>query len=512
MQQQRQRDLQLEDYLAIARRRAGWIVLPTIVVLALAMVTSFILPARYTSAALILIEGQKVSGDYVKSVVNEDLNNRLVNMEEQIFSRTRLQPLIERFGLYANDRLTIDDKLDQLRKDVVITPLKSEGARTTSAPGFTIEVNATRPQLAQQVCGEIASMFFSENLKSREQSAEGTTEFLQGQLDEAKHALDAQDAKLAAFQKQYFGQLPDQEQANLNTLGGLNAELIAATDALSRAEENKTYLETFLSQQSAATETAQANGNDDPASPQQLQAEVEQLQAKLTDLEARYTSDYPDVLKTRRELDAAKKRMEAPTNPAAVTPAKKTVIANLQTQQLRAQLQASESGIAAKKAEQARIQQQINLYQARLQLSPAVQEQYKQLTRDNETAQHFYSDLLSKKDQSGMATDLERRQQGEQFLLIDPPNLPEKPTFPNRLLFAIGGLVGGLCVGCGLAALVEYQDKSLRNERDVLLFTNLETLAMVPLVASAMPPEPKRKLLWNRNRQLRLAEAGDERP
>lgn len=510
MEQKRQRDLQLEDYLAIARRRARWIIWPTIVVTALVIVTSFILPARYTSAALILIERQKVPADYVKSVVNDDLNNRLVNMKEQIFSRTRLQPLIERFGLYANEKLTIDEKLDKLRMDVVITPLKSEVSRTTGASGFTIEANANRPQLAQQVCGEIASMFFSENLKSREQSAEGTTAFLQGQLDEAKRDLDAQDAKLAIFQKQYLGQLPDQEQANLNLLGALNAQLNAATESLSRAEQEKTYLETLLAQQNAAAEAAQATG--DTGSPQQLQTEVEQLQAHLTLLQARYTSDFPDVLRARRELDAAKKRLESAADPAPAAGAAKkgTLIANLQTQQLRAQLKGSEGGIAAKKQAQERIQQQIGLYQSRLQLSPMVHEQYKQLTRDYETAQHFYSELLGKKNQSEMATDLERRQQGEQFRLIDPPNLPEKPTFPNRLLFAFAGLACGLCVGSGLAALVEYQDKSLRNERDVLLFTNLETLAIVPLIASAMPPEPKWTLLGRRNQELGLTEAAVE--
>src|SRR5919198_3057553 len=156
MEQKQQSVLQLEDYLAIARRRLCWIVLPTIVVTVLAIVTSFILPARYTSTALILIEGQKVPGDYVKSVVNQDLSNRLVNIREQIFSRTRLQPVIERFGLYSKENLTIDEKLDKLRTDIVVAPLKSEVTRNTGAPGFTIEVNANRPQLAQQLCSEIA--------------------------------------------------------------------------------------------------------------------------------------------------------------------------------------------------------------------------------------------------------------------------------------------------------------------------------------------------------------------
>lgn len=505
--QQGPRKLQLEDYLAIGRRRVRWIVVPTIVVPLLAIIACFILPARYTSVALILIEGQKVPGDYVKSVVNEDLNNRLMNIKEQIFSRTRLQPVIERFRLYSNKNLSLDEKLAALRQDVVVTPLKSEAVRNSGAPGFTIVVTAPRPQLAQELCGEIASMFFSENLKTRQQSAEGTTEFLKGQLEEAKRSLDAQDAKLASFQKQYLGQLPDQEQSNLNQLATLNAQLNAATEALSRAEQERTYIEAMLNQQTAAAQPIDAE--DGITSPQQLQNEMEQLQSRLTALQARYTADYPDVLKARRELEATKKRLEAANAPAPSTAAtKKPAIVNPQIQQLRAQLEASQGGVTAKKAEQSRIEQQINLYQSRLQLSPMVGEQYKQLTRDYETAQHFYNDLLNKKNQSEMATELERQQQGEQFRLIDPPNLPEKPTFPDRLLFALGGLGAGLALGCGLALFVDVQDKSLRSERDVLLFTKLEPLAVVPVVQSAVPPGEKHSgLFGRRNRYPAVTEA-----
>jgi hypothetical protein len=126
----------------------------------------------------------------------------------------------------------------------------------------------------------------------------------------------------------------------------------------------------------------------------------------------------------------------------------------------------------------------MNLYQARIQSSPAVQEEYKQITRDYQTALQFYNELLTKRNNSAMAMDLERRQQGEQFLIVDPPNLPEQPVFPDRLLFGIGGLAAGLMFGLLLGGYLEYRDEGFRNEKDVLALINLPTLVSIPWVVS----------------------------
>jgi len=502
MQPKQQRELGFADYVAVAERRWPWIVVATVLVMMAATAVSFVLAPRFTSRALVLVEQQKVPGEYVRSIVNQDLNARLTNMAETIFSRTRLQPLIQRFSLYSDQNISLDEKLEKLRKDIKVTPVKSELAMANSAPGFVVAVDASQPRVAQQVCAEVTSMFLSENLKTREQSAEGTTEFLRSQLEDAKRNLDQQGAALAAFQRKYLGQLPGQEQTNMNVLASLNTRLDAITQAINRTEIDKSYMEAMLAQQ-AASASGPAVGDALP--PQQLETQIEQLQTLLAALEARYTPDHPDVIKTRRELESLQNKMQAA--PAPTTADKKPFIEPPEVQQLRAQLHSLEASITGQKAEQERIQQQIKTYQSRVELSPEVQERYRQLTRDSETAQRFYNDLLAKKDQSAMASDLERRQQGEQFTLIDPPSLPERPTFPNKLFFAVGGLAGGLFLGGGLAAWAEFRDQTLRNERDVLHFTGLETLAMIPLVASALPEKSSHKLRGGQSTQLELAEA-----
>jgi capsular polysaccharide biosynthesis protein len=131
-----------------------------------------------------------------------------------------------------------------------------------------------------------------------------------------------------------------------------------------------------------------------------------------------------------------------------------------------------------------------------------VEEQYKQITRDHDTALQFYNSLLTKMNESSMATALELRQQGEQFLVMDAANLPDSPTFPNRYMFAGGGFAFGLLVGIGIAAFLEYRDTSLRNELDVWAFTKLPTLAIISHTDELGDSvKPARRKLFSRSHQ-----------
>jgi len=202
--------------------------------------------------------------------------------------------------------------------------------------------------------------------------------------------------------------------------------------------------------------------------------------------EARYTSEHPDVIKLKAAMEELRKKIRERETDAGKESSRKSSLSPMtepaQIQQLRSQLHMDQEAIRVNSAEQERLKQRINLFESRLQLSPVVEQEFKQLTRDHETALQLYNDLLRKKDQSAMATDLERKQQGEQFRIMDPPSLPEKPSFPNRPLFALAGFGGGLALGVGLAFLCEMQDKALRNEHDVKFFLGTLPVARIPLV------------------------------
>jgi uncharacterized protein involved in exopolysaccharide biosynthesis len=285
----------------------------------------------------------------------------------------------------------------------------------------------------------------------------------------------------------------------------LNTQLDAATQGLARMEQDKSYAESILSLQiqNQGTPTPEHGGT----APQAQQAELQQLLAQEADLTSRYTDDYPDVLSVKRKIKELRQKIaETPataTAPATSTPTPTPKSTDsLGVQQLRAQLRSMDQGIAQKKRDQAAIQAQLHQYQERVASSPEVEEEYKSITRDNQTAQAFYDDLLSKMNQSKMATDLERRQQGEQFRVMDEPNLPESPSSPKRPVYIMGGLAAGLFLGLLIVGTLEYLDTAVRSERDIWAFTKLPTLGVIAF--NGEPEQVNSRRRWFRRRSADL--------
>jgi polysaccharide chain length determinant protein (PEP-CTERM system associated) len=472
--------------LADAKRtlRRYWWILPlcTFFLGGMGIGATFVLPKRYTSQTMVLVEQPTVGPDYVKPVVTEDLNHRLGSMKEQILSRTRLQPIIEKFGLYAEDRghIHIEDLVEKLRTAVEIKPLEpTPGTQSRQLPGFYVDVTFDNPQIAQQICTEITSMFLEQNARERKQQANETTNFLSKQLEEARKNLADQDAKLAQFKRQYLGSLPEEEQSNLNILTGMNTQLEANTQAVSRAHQDKAFGESLLSQQEANWKASQTGQN-----PETVELQLGALQDQLTSLQARYTSEHPDVIKVKNQIEELKKRKaEAPKiNPSANGSTQAAVTEPPQTQQLRARLRQDDMNIADLTKRQGQIQDEIRQLQSRVQASPMIEQQLKELTRNYQTAQDFYNDLLKKRQNAGVAGDLESQQESEQFRVYDPPSLPDRPSFPKKLYFAGGGLGSGLALGLAILYLIAIGDKSMHTERDIELALKLPVLALVPIL------------------------------
>jgi len=396
--------------------------------------------------------------------------------------------------------------LEDVRAGVTIEPVVTDlsqiantgGGRRRGGqgvPGFYVNFTTANPHDAQDVCNDLTSAILTEFQNSRESLAISTTEFISRQLDEAKRNLDDQDSKLAAFKRQYAGQLPGEEENNLRVLASLNSQLDADTQTVNRAQQDKAYTESLLSQQLAAWKSAQGSSN-----PQSLETQLAALQSQLLSLRARYTDDHPDVIKTKADIAEVKKKL-AEVNDAAAKGGDPTIKSSAsepaEIRQLRLQVHQYEEVLAAASREQKRITDQIRTYQSRVAISPEVEEKYKQLTRDYDTAQKFYADLLAKKSTSEMATDMERRQQGEQMHLLNQASLPESPSFPNRLLFAAGGLGSGLLIGMVLALWLEMRDKSIRNEADVQASLQMPVLVSLPWVTEEAPSNGNGKF-WNR--------------
>jgi polysaccharide chain length determinant protein (PEP-CTERM system associated) len=489
------RELTMDDYLAMVRRRLKVILIPALLAPLAGFLVSYAFPPTYKSQSLVLVEGQRVPDNYVKPVITSDFTQRIATLQQQVLSVNRLRPMVERIGVTKPDDQSklITDIQTNMTVEPVITAISSAAAtagiaakKTRSSanveplPGFYVNYTDSNANRAQQICNEMTSLILEENLRTRAGIAQGTTDFLTRQLEDAKRDLDQQDAKLAAFKRQYMGQLPGDAENNIHILMSLNSQLDATTQSLSRAQQDKAYTESMLAQQLGAWKSSQSTTN-----PQTLQQQLDVLQGQLLQLQGRYTEDHPDVIKTKADIAGVQKKLNqvnAAAADATDTSDKNSAAEPPEIRQLRLQVHQYQNVIEQATADQKRLQGQINLYQSRTAMSPGIEEQYKLITRDSDNAQSFYRDLLAKKSASEMATNMENQQQGEQMRILNPASLPDSPSFPNRLLFAGGGLGAGLALGIVLGIWLEFRDKSIRTEKDAAAAMDLPLLVSVPWV------------------------------
>jgi polysaccharide chain length determinant protein (PEP-CTERM system associated) len=484
-----------DDHEALSRRLKV-ILVPALVALLAGFLISFAFSPRYTSKSLVLVERPTVPAGSSKSTGTASVRDRMLTLQQQVLSRSRLQALVDRRSDLASGGKNVDDVIDEIQSAVSVTeapPLGSSAAlssnsatRSGDAASFYVSFTANNPRDAQQFCSEITSMLLEENLKNGEQAALGASDFFSRQLDQAKSNLDETDKKLAAFKNLYPGQLPSDVDNNLKILGGLNSQLDAVTWQLNRAQQDKSYDESVLAQQLAAWKSYR-NSQSSDSIEQQLAA----LKAQLITLQARYTDDHPDVIKLKSdiaELEAKQKEMSPPSGQKTGAADATGKAEPPEILQLRQEIDQNEGFIAKATRGQKQLGQMISIYQSRLTLSPKVEEDYKQLTRDNETAYKIYDSLLLKKSESEIQTGLEYRQQGEQMRLLDAASLPGSPGFPVRWKFAACGLVAGLAFGIGIAISLELRHRAIRNDEDVLARLERPMLTPIP-IASPVPIE-----------------------
>jgi polysaccharide chain length determinant protein (PEP-CTERM system associated) len=504
------RELTMDDYLAMFRRRMKVILIPALLAPLAGFLVSYLpfFPAKYTSTAEVLVEAPKISDLVVPQVYNEDLAQHINEIAGRVTSDSGLRPRVENLGL-AKPGQSVDEVISDIQKNTLIqqAPDISQSAAAKKKPGqsasaaFFVTYTGSSADEARRICSELTSMLIEEDLKSRQENTKGTTDFLTKQVEQAKQNLDDLDSKLAAFKKQYMGQLPGDEDNNLKILMGLNSQLEANTQTLSRAQQDKAYTESLLAQQLAAWKSAGSANN-----PQTLQQQLSQLQTQLIDLQARYTDDHPDVIKTQADIAQVKKKLDEVNNasnkPASTTQDKESASEPPELRQLRLQVHQYEDLIIQATRDQKRLQQDISVYQGRVALSPAIEEQYKQLARDYDNTQKVYQDDLVKQSTSNMATQAVNQAEGAQMAQLNPANLPDSPSFPNRPLFAGGGLGAGLALGIGLALWLELRDKSIRTQADAEAALELPMLVAVPWVVETVPPNGNGKgHFWNRNKQ-----------
>ena len=487
-----QNPVRWQDYWAMAVRRRWWLMAPLFFCGFAAFGVAHFWPAKYRSEALILVEQQKVPELYVTPNVVTDLQDRLQSMTQQILSRTRLQKLIEQFGLYADlrQRMTDDEIVDKMRTDIRIELVQAP-RRQDELTAFRISFLYGNARVAQQITNELTSLFIDENLQDRGQQSVGTTKFLENQLEQARQDLAQQEQSLREYKLRFIGQLPEQQQSMLQMLGSLQSQLEANSAALERSEHERIYLESMRSEYQALQDSVQSADGSTAASPiAAADATLRDLRKQLTELEAKYTPRHPDVEKLqdeitdwerkRKQLDANQddtKTKDASTNPP-------TTPRSVSLAEVESRLKVTKAEIADNQESARKLRTRMDDLESRLNLVPMREQQLAEVNRNYENSRQNYQSLLQKKMQSELATNLEKRQQGEQFRIIDPPNLPLKPSEPNRLEIIAIGWVLGIAIGLGLTALQEMLDDRFHSEHALHQSIPINILVHVPLLRS----------------------------
>jgi polysaccharide biosynthesis transport protein len=525
-------DIQIYVQLLLARK--WWIILALVMGTTCAAAYSYQLPPLYRASTLILVEPQRIPAAYVSSTVTSTVQERLSTISQQILSRTNLERIIIQFNLYQPKSLIVnrsplsesalralrellgqrlsqmvnrlvpaldqsaapmESRVERMRQDIEVKVMAGNNA-------FSITYTGTDPLIVMKVTNILASLFIDENLRIREQQAEGTSEFLANEHAEAKKELEKQEKALKDFKEQRMGALPEQMTANLRTLDRLQVELQTGNDALKSAEDRKLLYQAQLSdlekqlaglKPGTAPETASAG----------LSSRLEQLKEELARLQAQYKENYPDIglIKQQiREVEELLVRGETMTQTAkspatpSLTPIAPAFIA--QRQAISTQLQAINAEIAMLRAKQNRTAALVKEYENRVEVTFANEQQLLDLSRDYEMSRQNYQALLQKRLNARISENLEKRQKAEQFRIVDPAKVPEKPYKPDRVKIVLLGSLLSLGGGAGLVFLREFLKPSYRRPEDfqdaVPVLATIPTYDAVhrtdqPLIAQQQP-------------------------
>ena len=498
--------------------RRRWIaVVPFVLIAGITAAVSHTLPNRYRSETTILVVPQRIPEDYVQPTVSIRLEDRLASINQQILSRTRLEQIVREFDLYAKERtwMIMEDVIEQMRSRDINVQLSAD-RRQNSSPAFGISYTGDDARTVMRVTERLASLFIEENLRDRTALAEGTNQFLEAQLSDARTRLIEQEKRLEAYRQRHAGELPSQLSTNMQAIQNLQLQIQSITHSISQDRDRSLMLDRQLVEATSAPVIAVPGVSGPKESDDANLSAAERLEiarAELRALELRLKPAHPDLAAMRRTVEELERRADAealqqPLSPT-YEPAGPAVDPQEQQRQARVRDMTGERDtlrrrILEKEKEEKQLRDALTTYQARIATVPTRETELVELTRDYETLRQVYTNLLAKSENARVAANLERRQIGEQFKLLDPARLPERPISPNRVQIDLLGALGGLTFGLGLVLLLEYRDRSFRTEADVLGAFRLPVLAMVPRMVGVVD----RKRQWRRRGLLGLAAMG----
>jgi len=473
----------IKKYLDIAIRRKYWIIIPFLVILLAGFFYILKTPKIYQASTLILVQAQKVPENYVRSVVSSDIEDRLRTIQQQVTSRTNLESIIEEHQIYGTlpeKNLLMEEKVELFRKQIAIDVTNRSGSGESA---FSISFQGKDAKKVAQVANALASNFISENLKIRESQAIGTSDFLTDEMESIKNQLMEKEEELKAYKQKYIGGLPEELDSNLSMLTGLRNQLEQLNNSLRSAEDRKLSIQQGIAAQREVITSSGVVITSRTEEPDELSS----LKNELASLQTKYTDNHPDIIQLKRRISTIEEnnksqQSESTDVPTTSTGANQTSGQVNANRELNTQVISITQEITRLKAEIQETKTQIRNYEIKVEETPKREQELLSINRDYDNVNALYNSMLNRKLESDVSVNLEKKQKGEQFKVLDSAKVPVKPIKPDVQKLGLLVLALGLGAGCGLAYMVEMIDTSYRGPEEIEKEFSIPVLVNFPVI------------------------------
>lgn len=475
------KEIKPEDIIEIILRRRWWIIIPFCLTIIVGIILAFTLPKYYEAETLILIQPPKVAVNYIQPVVSTDIDSRLEAFSRQILSRSNLERIMKDFNMYTEPKyglLFVEDKIADMRKRISVNLMRRESPTKWAlgnAYAFSISFRGKEPEKVMKVTNALASYFIDENIRFRKTEAIGTSNFLDEELIPIREDLVAKEKIMKEYREKYMGELPEQLGSNLNMLTRLQEQLKVKQTGLLDAQNKMAMIMDQINEGALLFgQGVTVTGDGRILSDFEKPISLEQAKAMLSYLETRYTSKHPDIIRIKKiisDLEKNKQNNKDTSDVSQYIPPN----AKMEVEQIKVNINTLTTDVSNLKS-------QIREYEKRIENTPKREQELKSLERDYNNIRASYNMMLNKKLEAEVSVNMEKKQKGEKFQILDPARLPEKPVFPNMKILFLLALVAGPNIGLGLVFLLEYLDTSFRSPKDIESDVGFPVLATIPVI------------------------------
>lgn len=490
------------EYLDIVRKRKWLILLPTIALgLAIAYVV-YRLPDIYESTTLIVVKPSTLPNSVVPTIAEETLTRELTSISQVVTSRSSLQPLMEKYDLYREERRRgepMELLIDSMRKQIKVEVNTSNHEITN---GFNITYRGRDPKSTQLVAAELAGKYIDEQTKGTVNAGTSAKQFIEEQVRTAKDELDTIDNQRLTYLQQNMNNLPSQSQALVGRLTALHEGQKALIAELGRSRDlGAAYRSQLADVSKSYQEEIELNATDvtDPKTTvawANLVSRKSQLESELQDLLTQYKDKHPDVLSKRQQLEAVKRDQDQMIDEwkTRVEERKKRLqqLSDPRILSLKSQIAMVDGDLDRQQKLLNETNKQIAELDARINAIPNAEVGLEAIDREYQTKKLNYDNLLAQQQKVVIGADAAKDQQGSGIQVVDPANLPERPVAPKRFLLTVGGFGTGLALGMLLALSFELRRLfTIQTTEDAKHYTHLPVLATIP---ELMTPSEARSL------------------